>query len=254
VASLRAAPPLYPGRPDALAKSPPLKSRVQETTALPVRPRVEPATATASLAIGTVSAKEDLGHLADRLAAPFAIIDLELHVIQAGDMATIDADEMGVTRVVFVLRIDRFEPPNVVSQFGPSEEASLGQVVEVTKRGRLINAAGGESLGEVGVGQWRVGGPQLEERRDPRRGGPKTGGADVFAGLFDMAILGRLPGPRGLGFGRGPSRRCSPARRHGPITNRYGLGRGVTAGRPRFHLEFQNSSLGPRGGCDHADE
>jgi hypothetical protein len=184
---------------------------------LPIKPRIETATAKASLAIGTVASKEDLGHLADRLPAPFAIIDLELHVVQAGDMATIDADEMGVTPVVVVLRIDRFEPPNVVAQFGPSEEASLGQIVEVTKGGRLINAAAGESFGKIGVGQGRVGGTQLKERRDPRRGGPKTGGADIFAGLFDMTILGRLPGPRGLRFCLRPA-----TGRDGPIQGRNG--------------------------------
>ena len=64
----------------------------------------------------------------------------ELNIIQTSHFAAIYAKKMGVRGIVPMLAVsDRFESPDVVSQFRPSQQTDLGHAVEVAENCRAVD-------------------------------------------------------------------------------------------------------------------
>jgi hypothetical protein len=67
-------------------------------------------------------------------------VHLDLRGVQAPNSTAINAKQVGVHLVFTVIGsfTIHFVPPNVVAQFQPSEQFSLGQVLQSAKDGRLV--------------------------------------------------------------------------------------------------------------------
>jgi len=74
---------------------------------------------------------------------------------------------------------DRFESPNVISQFGPAKQTGVRHVVQVAKRSRFVHAVGGELLGDTTL-------RGIESRIRGVMGGVVSGGE--FSALADIGV------------------------------------------------------------------
>src|SRR5262245_42852368 len=114
-------------------------------------------------------------HLGDgRHGGPFAAgrgADADRDVVQAGDFAAIEAEEMRVLRVVLRSLAAPLEAPHMVPQFEPGKDAGLGQLHEVAVDGGLVVAQRAQPRCDVGVAQGAPCLAQLAEHRDAS-GGP----------------------------------------------------------------------------------
>lgn len=93
-----------------------------------------------------MTAKQNLGHFAHRIAFPFAT-GRQLDGFEAGDGAAVNAQEMRMSVLMFIAGLDRFKSPNVISQLRPAKQAAFSQVVKIAKRGRFIEALRSEPIG-----------------------------------------------------------------------------------------------------------
>ena len=97
-----------------------------------------------------MSAEQDFGDLADFLALALAA-SRQLDIVQASDGAAIDAKKMGMNPVAMIAGHHRFETPNVIAQFGATQQTGLGHVVQIAESRRLINAARRQEISHIGV-------------------------------------------------------------------------------------------------------
>ncbi len=101
--------------------------------------------------MAAVPAEQNFGDFTEGLAASTAV-DVELHVVEAGDLTAIDADEMGMALVVVVRRVDGLETPYVVTQFRAPQQTTLGEIVQIAERRRLVKTVHRQPIGELRVG------------------------------------------------------------------------------------------------------
>ena len=64
--------------------------------------------------------KQDFGHLAKSFSYLFTA-GCQFDFINAGNIATVDTDEVRVRSAVLVVFADHLKPPNMISQLGPAQ-------------------------------------------------------------------------------------------------------------------------------------
>ena len=99
----------------------------------------------------------------------------ELHVVQTGHAATVDAHEMRMFIPTAMLGIESFKPPDVIPQFGPAHEFALSKIVQVPENGRLIKAEGDQFLSHIRMCHGSISGTQFLQDSNPGRGGTHSG-------------------------------------------------------------------------------
>ena len=93
-----------------------------------------------------MSTHQDLGDFSNAFRYALAARG-ELNIIQTSHFAAIDTKKMGVCRIVPMLAdSDRFESPDVVSQFRSSQQTDLGHAVEVAENCRAVDTQRRELL------------------------------------------------------------------------------------------------------------
>jgi hypothetical protein len=140
-----------------------------------------------SFAIFAVTTQQDLGDFTNSIAL-LAAARGQLHVVHAGDAATIDAYEVRMPLLVAMIQVDRFEPPNVVAKFGPPQQAAIGQIVQVSKRRRLVETTRSQAIGKFSMSHRRLGCAQLKQRCDAGGSSPEPRAADVLTCLLQIAL------------------------------------------------------------------
>ncbi len=116
--------------------------------------------------------------------------DGDLHIVQTGDLPTLNADEMRMVIPVPCLRMPpHLESPDVVSEIHPCRQLRLGELDEVAVDRGAIEAAVGQCLGHIGVGDRTRQGKEMLKHRH-------TGGGTTQPRLpnrgFDGVVRPRL--------------------------------------------------------------
>lgn len=119
-----------------------------------------------------------LGTLAKALASQPCIV-------QASNGAAVDTKEMWVDSVPVGVGIDGFKSPEVVAQFGATNQSRLGHCVQISEGGRLVDVAAYRMLGNIRMGHWLAGIDQKLKCPHARRSGSQ---ADAPDPLLDSII------------------------------------------------------------------
>lgn len=123
--------------------------------------------------------EEDFGEFADRgFLGSRERGNADGHIGKTGNFAAIQAEKMGVFVIVVMAGAAEFKPPDVVAMLGPVDEPRFAQIHEVAVDGGLVEAQGGESGSQIGVGEGAGGFLQVLENGDASRGAAQTCFAD----------------------------------------------------------------------------
>ena len=97
---------------------------------------------------------------------------------------------MRVSGLVVSALGDRFKSPNMIANFRPAEQAGLGHVIQIAKRGRLVGAARGKLFRDIRVRQRSRRLAKHDQRRDSSGRGAQTRFANRL--LDEFNCFGRL--------------------------------------------------------------
>jgi hypothetical protein len=97
---------------------------------------------------------------------------------------------------VRLIGVSQFESPDVIPQFGPMEDLSVGQISEVAKHRRLVEPQRRQFIGEFGMSDGSLGMPELTQDQNPRWRAAQARRAQQRANLHHFRIFVTSSGHR----------------------------------------------------------